>query len=389
MAQSLAPVFAPEFVYKLIAPASNFNRHDLLVPLSDLDKADGFYHLSTEVQVPGTANRFFQGTNELVILKIRFSGIRPQVKWEAAKGEGSTGGVVSTTDPSRIFPHVYGELFQEHIEGTILLLRNGPNEPWDFSNGWQDRLQDYISVFRENLLFPHPATPQKPFLNMLTDIISQLVPSQLIPQAHTQEGLRQLQLTTAGFVVMHALLHLSLFMDGMVRHVFFAIEIGTLLLYTFVPVKHTLRPVALLKHHRLLFLVGMAAMWLTQPLLLSALDNNKNNTTTSLLFGKRDDLAIQVAKTLNQLQIERIVKEGGKVDEEEFREQQDGVIYAMQLATAIKCLAWMSILIAGLMVVEASFVWVKCKQIEKTNELSSAEKEKAEAQRTTGTSNQK
>ncbi|KAF9372495.1 hypothetical protein CPB97_001215 [Podila verticillata] len=136
MSHSLAPTVAPEFVYKLISPASAFNPSDRVLPLSALDAADGFYHLSTSAQVPATANRFFPGTkfSDLLILKIRFAGIAPQTKWEAAKGE-------HPTDASRIFPHVYGDLLQEHVQGTILLDWQPENGSWDFSAGWEDRLQ--------------------------------------------------------------------------------------------------------------------------------------------------------------------------------------------------------------------------------------------------------
>ncbi|KAF9428888.1 hypothetical protein BGZ94_000667 [Podila epigama] len=136
MSQSLAPSTLPEFVYKLISPASAFNPSDRVLPLSALDKADGFYHLSTISQVPGTANRFFPGTQfkDLLILKINYAGFSPLVKWEAAKGE-------HPTDASRIFPHVYGDLLQEHIHGTILLDWKPEANSWDFSEGWENRLQ--------------------------------------------------------------------------------------------------------------------------------------------------------------------------------------------------------------------------------------------------------
>ncbi|KAG0345608.1 hypothetical protein BG004_003489 [Podila humilis] len=126
----------PEFVYKLISPASSFHESDRVLPLSALDAQDGFYHLSTITQVPGTANRFFPGTkfDDLLILKIRYAGIARQVKWEGAKGE-------HPTDTSRIFPHVYGDLLQEHIQGTILLDWQSESSTWNFSAGWEDRLQ--------------------------------------------------------------------------------------------------------------------------------------------------------------------------------------------------------------------------------------------------------
>ena len=136
MSDSYAPAVAPQYVYKLVSPASSFHPKDNVLPLSALDKADGFIHLSTSAQVPGTANRFFPGTkfSDLLILKIDYQGISPLVKWEPAKGE-------HPTDQSRIFPHVYGDLLQEHIVGTILLDWQADKGTWDFSEGWEDRLQ--------------------------------------------------------------------------------------------------------------------------------------------------------------------------------------------------------------------------------------------------------
>ncbi|KAF9432933.1 hypothetical protein BGZ76_010120 [Entomortierella beljakovae] len=136
MSHPLAPTVDPEFIYKIISPASTFNSKDKVLPLSALDKADGFYHLSTSSQVPGTANRFFPKSkfNDLLILKLDFAGLAPQIKWEAAKGE-------HPTDVSRIFPHVYGDLLQSHVVGIIMVDYDQEMNQWDFSKGWEDRLQ--------------------------------------------------------------------------------------------------------------------------------------------------------------------------------------------------------------------------------------------------------
>ncbi|KAF8932069.1 hypothetical protein EDD21DRAFT_373972 [Dissophora ornata] len=204
----------------------------------------------------------------------------------------------------------------------------------------------------------------------MISIISQF--SGLIPQPHTDHGLRQLQLTTLGFVVIYALLHLALFMDGMVFHVFFAIEVGTIILYTFLPVQYSTRPVSLLKR-RFYMLVGLASMWLIQPWQLPLLD--PATSEISLLFDKREDLTLKVAKTLNQIQIEKILQQGGKV-EEGFKEQN---AYAAQMAVSMQALAWMTVLVASMIVIEAIFVWNRCMKIEAAGP-SSAEREKQSAQ---------
>ncbi|KAG0265101.1 hypothetical protein DFQ27_000819 [Actinomortierella ambigua] len=124
------PAHLPTFVYKLISPASAFNKDDTVLPLSELDRNDGFYHLSTAAQVPDTANRYFPGSKfpELLVLKIRYRGIQPLVRWDPVP-------------PNRVFPHVYGDLLQEHIDSKIKLSWDPVANSWDFSEGWEDRTE--------------------------------------------------------------------------------------------------------------------------------------------------------------------------------------------------------------------------------------------------------
>ncbi|KAK3813067.1 MAG: hypothetical protein J3Q66DRAFT_347305 [Benniella sp.] len=198
---------------------------------------------------------------------------------------------------------------------------------------------------------------------MLVDILSQLFPVQL----HTQDGLRQFQLTIGGFVVVYGLLHLSLYMDNMVHHAYFAIEAGTVLLYLICPADYGLRPVALLKR-RLYYLLGTVGFWLAQPHLLPL------DPRTSLLLDKRDELAGRIGHFMKQREIERILKAGGQVDEA-FLEQG---FYAPQMAMAMKALGWMSIILAGLMAVEATFVAVKYSQLKAVEQSSAAAEEEKE-----------
>ncbi|CAO3574808.1 unnamed protein product [Mortierella alpina] len=269
MSHSLAPAVAPEFVYKLISPAASFIPSDRVLPLSALDKADGFYHLSTSAQVPGTANQFFPGSKfgNLLILKIRFAGIEPLVKWEAAKGEHAK-------DANRIFPHVYGDLLQEHVVGTILMNWIPEEAAWDFTAGWEDLLYGFL--------------------------------------------------------------HLSLFLDGMVPHNYFAAEAGSLLLYGLIPSKYSVRPISLLMR-RSFILICMAATWLIQPLLTTS--------DTYKLYNKKEELNAHDS-------MDKIKREGGNLED-----VVDQRFFAAQLATALQCLSVLSIVITGMIVVEASCVF--------------------------------
>jgi uncharacterized protein (DUF952 family) len=65
--------------------------------------SEGFIHCSTVGQVTETANIFFPGAKDLVLLVIEESAVTAPVKYEPPAGVGS---------PNRegLFPHVYGPL---------------------------------------------------------------------------------------------------------------------------------------------------------------------------------------------------------------------------------------------------------------------------------------
>jgi uncharacterized protein (DUF952 family) len=58
--------------------------------------SEGFIHCSTIKQVVGSANRFFQGQQDLVVLVIDESLVQPEIKYEG--------------DADNLFPHIYGAL---------------------------------------------------------------------------------------------------------------------------------------------------------------------------------------------------------------------------------------------------------------------------------------
>ncbi|KAG0208578.1 hypothetical protein BGX28_000502 [Mortierella sp. GBA30] len=196
--------------------------------------------------------------------------------------------------------------------------------------------------------------------------------SRYLPQLHTPAGLWQFQLTTIGFIVLFALLHISLFMDGLVPHNFFVSEVGTLLLYGLVPSKYTVRPISLLKR-RFYMLIGLAAAWIIQPTLLTL------NESYSL-YNTREQLTTHISEALNKLQLERIQKEGGSLEE-----VGDQRLYAGQMAAAMQCLAGLSAIVSAMVIVEAVCVLYKYNKFLK-EELSSAEKEKQDATTTATTS---
>ena len=77
------------------------------------DIRDGFVHLSTARQLPGTLARHFAGDNELVLLAFDDVDLGGALKWEPSR-DGA------------LFPHVYGALPVEKAMAEHRLTRR-PN----------------------------------------------------------------------------------------------------------------------------------------------------------------------------------------------------------------------------------------------------------------------
>lgn len=63
---------------------------------SAADRRDGFIHLSTARQLPGTAAKHFAGQTDLLLIAFR-EGDLAGLRWEPSRG-------------GDLFPHVYGEV---------------------------------------------------------------------------------------------------------------------------------------------------------------------------------------------------------------------------------------------------------------------------------------
>lgn len=66
---------------------------------------EGFIHCSTEKQVLHVANAFYRGRNDLVLLKLDETKLKPGLKWEAPAGLPAPG--ISESDS---FPHIFGPI---------------------------------------------------------------------------------------------------------------------------------------------------------------------------------------------------------------------------------------------------------------------------------------
>ena len=75
---------------------------------------EGFIHCSTLAQVVDTANRFYRGQDDLVVLCIEESRLNAELKYEAPTmrhGESA----------AALFPHLYGELNVDAVVRVVAL----------------------------------------------------------------------------------------------------------------------------------------------------------------------------------------------------------------------------------------------------------------------------
>jgi len=77
---------------------------------ADSLESEGFIHCSVAVQVQATANRFFRGRQDLVLLSINEKGVTAEIKYENLEGGMD------------LFPHVYGPLPVKAVIRVLDLL---------------------------------------------------------------------------------------------------------------------------------------------------------------------------------------------------------------------------------------------------------------------------
>ena len=80
---------------------------------SEVDRKDGFIHLSAARQVRATAEKHFANRPDLVLVSILEKNLDSSLKWEVSRG-------------GNLFPHVYGALQLNAISEVVPLpLVNG------------------------------------------------------------------------------------------------------------------------------------------------------------------------------------------------------------------------------------------------------------------------
>lgn len=66
-------------------------------PGSEVDRIDGYIHMSSAEQLAETARRHYRGRSDLVLVEVDLEALGPALKWEASRG-------------GALFPHLYGPL---------------------------------------------------------------------------------------------------------------------------------------------------------------------------------------------------------------------------------------------------------------------------------------
>jgi uncharacterized protein (DUF952 family) len=94
----------PKFLYKILPTAPPSPLPECL-PLSDLDRNDGYIHLSTAEQVHGTADKFFTSASELWLLKIEYKVLKAGTDGDGTAGKAE----IKWEEVGRgCFAHLYG-----------------------------------------------------------------------------------------------------------------------------------------------------------------------------------------------------------------------------------------------------------------------------------------
>ncbi len=83
---------------------------------SEVDRRDGFIHLSAAHQVRATAQKHFSGQSDLLLVSVSEEALGKGLKWEASRG-------------GELFPHIYGALPLNAVREVIPLpLVNGAHQ---------------------------------------------------------------------------------------------------------------------------------------------------------------------------------------------------------------------------------------------------------------------
>jgi uncharacterized protein (DUF952 family) len=95
-----------EGLYKILTKNEWSNAQKSGLIEVEIDQKDGFIHLSTARQLPGTLSLYFADSDSLFLLKLDQSQIKDALVFEAPSAGSGRGG---------LFPHLYSELGIDQI----------------------------------------------------------------------------------------------------------------------------------------------------------------------------------------------------------------------------------------------------------------------------------
>ena len=90
------------------------------VIITNVDKNDGFVHLSTARQLNATLSMYFQDSSKVMLLEVRHNKVKKILKYEPTNSGSSRKG---------FFYHLYGDLLIEYVSKFWLLERGAFNIP--------------------------------------------------------------------------------------------------------------------------------------------------------------------------------------------------------------------------------------------------------------------
>ena len=106
-------------IYKVLTEAEWKTANLLGFIETDLDKDDGFIHLSTSKQLALTLHLYFKNYKKVILLEINQDSIKNEIAFEEVKSGSRIGK----------FPHLYGKLLIQNIKKDWTLKRNSFDLP--------------------------------------------------------------------------------------------------------------------------------------------------------------------------------------------------------------------------------------------------------------------
>lgn len=107
-------------IYKVLTLSEWKLAKETGVIITNVDKNDGFVHLSTARQLNATLSMYFQDSSKVMLLEVSHIKVKKILKYEPTNSGSSRKG---------FFYHLYGELLIEYISKFWLLERGAFNIP--------------------------------------------------------------------------------------------------------------------------------------------------------------------------------------------------------------------------------------------------------------------